>query len=272
MPTSKIQANWTAVAHGSSSITRVTSVTISQGGTLATYSADGDRFPTVVVNLMNKPKATVTTADTASTRARLVQRSMRSGRGRGARVGLEAGAQGGDLAAHWTGQDPHATLYDVDEEQDAFDLAVARIALDRGLPLLAICRGLQVVNAAQGGTLVQDMDELYGEGRHHRNHAHVVSVEAGSELAAVVGEKNLFFDAIDRDSYRDKFAVKDQGHQPLGAIAPISATTIPPNSRYIRLSRCTLRLCALDSSRSRSSLSLIAASSVLVPSRRMVSI
>jgi putative glutamine amidotransferase len=96
---------------------------------------------------------------------------------------------GGDLAAHWTGQAPHATLYDVDEEQDAFDLAVARLALDRGLPLLAVCRGLQVVNAVQGGTLVQDMDELYGEGRHHRNHAHVVSVEAGSELADVVGEK-----------------------------------------------------------------------------------
>ena len=66
MPASKLQANWTAVAHGSNAITRVSSVTISQGGTLATYSADGDRFPTVVVNLMNKPKATVTTADTAS--------------------------------------------------------------------------------------------------------------------------------------------------------------------------------------------------------------
>jgi hypothetical protein len=66
MPASKLQANWTAVAHGSNTITRVSGVTISQGGTLATFSADGDRFPTVVVNLMNKPKATVTTADTAS--------------------------------------------------------------------------------------------------------------------------------------------------------------------------------------------------------------
>ena len=96
---------------------------------------------------------------------------------------------GGDLAAHWTGQQPHPTLYDVDEEQDAFDLAVARIALARGLPLLAICRGLQVVNATLGGTLVQDMDEQYGAGSQHRHRSHVVTVEAGSLLADVVGEK-----------------------------------------------------------------------------------
>lgn len=96
---------------------------------------------------------------------------------------------GGDLAAHWTGQHPHPTLYDVDEEQDAFDLAVARIALERGIPLLAICRGLQVVNAALGGTVVQDMDTEYGEGRHHRHRVHATAVAPDSTLAAVLGEK-----------------------------------------------------------------------------------
>lgn len=96
---------------------------------------------------------------------------------------------GGDLAAHWTGQEPHPTLYDVDETQDAFDLAVARIALAQGTPLLAICRGLQVVNAALGGTVVQDMDSAYGENRHHRHHVHTIAVAADSVLAGVVGEK-----------------------------------------------------------------------------------
>jgi len=96
---------------------------------------------------------------------------------------------GGDLAARWTGQEPHATLYDVDEEQDAFDLAVARVALDRGLPLLAICRGLQVVNAHLGGTVVQDMDSTYGEKRHHRHRVHTVAIEAGSALADAIGDK-----------------------------------------------------------------------------------
>jgi putative glutamine amidotransferase len=96
---------------------------------------------------------------------------------------------GGDVAAHWSGQDAHAALYDVDDEQDAFDLAVARVCLGRGIPLLAVCRGLQVVNAARGGTVVQDMDESYGEMRHHRHRIHSITVEAGSLMSTVVGDK-----------------------------------------------------------------------------------
>jgi putative glutamine amidotransferase len=94
---------------------------------------------------------------------------------------------GGDLAAHWSGQEPHASEYDVDEEQDAFDLAVARVSLARGIPLLAVCRGLQVVNAARGGTVVQDMAE-HAPLRHHRHHRHVVKVEPGSRLAGLLPE------------------------------------------------------------------------------------
>lgn len=95
---------------------------------------------------------------------------------------------GGDLAAHWTGQPEHPTLYDVDDEQDAFDLALARVAGERGVPTLAICRGLQVVNAARGGTVVQDMAEAGGEGAHHRHRRHRVAVEPGTALARIVGE------------------------------------------------------------------------------------
>jgi hypothetical protein len=66
MAASKLQANWSAVSHGTTPITRVTQVSFSQGGSLASFAADGDRYPTVVVSLMNKPKATVTSADAAA--------------------------------------------------------------------------------------------------------------------------------------------------------------------------------------------------------------
>jgi putative glutamine amidotransferase len=95
---------------------------------------------------------------------------------------------GGDLAAHRTGQQPHPAEYDVDDEQDGFDLAVARVCLAGGTPLLAVCRGLQVVNAVRGGTVVQDMDERGGSLRHHRHRRHVVKVSPGSRLARVVSE------------------------------------------------------------------------------------
>jgi putative glutamine amidotransferase len=95
---------------------------------------------------------------------------------------------GGDLSGRWSGQGHHPALYDVDEEQDAFDLAVARVALARGVPLLAVCRGLQVVNVARGGTLVQDMDEHDGAMGHHRHRVHHVTVDPDTQLSAVVGQ------------------------------------------------------------------------------------
>ncbi|MEI9965426.1 MAG: FAD-binding oxidoreductase [Caulobacteraceae bacterium] len=49
---------------------------------------------------------------------------------------------------------------------------------------------------------------------------------ARREFAGVVGEQNLFFDALDRDSYRDKFAIDDGAHKPLGAIAPATAEEV----------------------------------------------
>ncbi len=93
---------------------------------------------------------------------------------------------GGDVAARWSGQRPHPTQYGVDEEQDAFDLAVAKVALADRLPLLAICRGNQLVNVALGGDLVQDMDDTVG---HHQNRVHDLDVAEDSPLGAIVGSR-----------------------------------------------------------------------------------
>ncbi len=66
---------------------------------------------------------------------------------------------GGDLApARYGAAVAHGEVYDVDDEQDGFDLAVAAWALGAGVPVLAICRGTQVVNVARGGTMEQHMD------------------------------------------------------------------------------------------------------------------
>ena len=91
---------------------------------------------------------------------------------------------GGDLDPRWAGQRPDPAQYDVDAAQDAFDLAVARAALESGRPLLAICRGLQVVNVALGGDLIQDMSAA---GEDHRHRKHDVTAEPGSLLAGITG-------------------------------------------------------------------------------------
>ena len=92
---------------------------------------------------------------------------------------------GGDLAPHRYGAaDAHEAVYDVDDEQDAFDLELARQALASGLPTLAVCRGLQVVNTVLGGTLHQDMG---GPAREHRHVRHPVSFAPGSVLTRITG-------------------------------------------------------------------------------------
>lgn len=92
---------------------------------------------------------------------------------------------GGDLAPHRYGAaHAHEAVYDVDDEQDAFDLELARQALTGGLPLLAVCRGLQVVNTVLGGTLHQDMG---GPEHEHRHVRHPVTFAPGSALARITG-------------------------------------------------------------------------------------
>lgn len=96
---------------------------------------------------------------------------------------------GGDLSPRWYGQQPHPTLYNVNETQDGFDLALARWAIADKIPLLAICRGNQVVNVALGGTLVQDMTEATG--RAHRNFVHDIELDADSPLREVVTDDRI---------------------------------------------------------------------------------
>jgi len=96
---------------------------------------------------------------------------------------------GGDLAPHWSGQTSHATQYDVDEPQDAFDLALARVAIEDRIPLLAICRGVQVVNVARGGDLVQDLAETLGAD--HRHLVHSIKIVGDSPLRELVDDEAL---------------------------------------------------------------------------------
>ncbi|MEU6994003.1 gamma-glutamyl-gamma-aminobutyrate hydrolase family protein [Streptomyces sp. NPDC046465] len=96
---------------------------------------------------------------------------------------------GGDLSPSRYGVRPvHGSVYDVDAEQDGFDLAVAQQVLRAGLPLLAICRGVQVVNVALGGTLQQ---HLAGWRREHRNLVHQVDIQRGTSLHAITGTSTV---------------------------------------------------------------------------------
>jgi putative glutamine amidotransferase len=95
-----------------------------------------------------------------------------------------------DPAAY--GASAHETTDPPNELRDAFEIALARRALERDLPLLGICRGMQLLNVAGGGTLHQHLPEVVGHTAHRetlgRFGDHDVRLEAGSLAARAAGE------------------------------------------------------------------------------------
>jgi gamma-glutamyl-gamma-aminobutyrate hydrolase PuuD len=100
---------------------------------------------------------------------------------------------GSDLDPELYGQEAHAETLGVARNRDTAELALLGAALERDMPVLAICRGSQVLNVARGGDLVQHLPDLVGDEKHKHIPGtfadHDVSVEDGSRLSSVLGER-----------------------------------------------------------------------------------
>ena len=64
---------------------------------------------------------------------------------------------GGDINPLFLGQEPQRALGGINPERDAAELMLMRLAEQQCLPVLGICRGVQLMVAALGGTLRQDI-------------------------------------------------------------------------------------------------------------------
>ncbi len=109
---------------------------------------------------------------------------------------------GPDVDPHLYGADEiHPAVYGVDARHDAFDLAIAKAAIELRMPILAICRGHQVLNVALGGTLIQHLgDERTSD---HRFRYHSVELQPGCRAALAMGTErpvghSVHHQAIDR--------------------------------------------------------------------------
>jgi putative glutamine amidotransferase len=100
---------------------------------------------------------------------------------------------GADLDPELYDQEPHEATLGVDSERDRAELTLLEEALARDMPVLAVCRGSQVLNVARGGDLQQHLPDVVGDEKHKHTPGtfadHDVTIEEGTRLAALVGER-----------------------------------------------------------------------------------
>ena len=64
---------------------------------------------------------------------------------------------GGDINPLFLGEEPIRELNSINPARDWQELMLVRMATNRQIPILGICRGLQIMTAALGGKLHQDI-------------------------------------------------------------------------------------------------------------------
>jgi putative glutamine amidotransferase len=114
----------------------------------------------------------------------------------------------GDVDPALYGQEPHPETGPVQEERDAYELALVRGAIDRRMPVLGICRGMQILNVAYGGGIEQHLPDVVG----HENHRHTPGTFADHEVDLEVG--SLAARAVGAE----RAPVKSHHHQGVGEI------------------------------------------------------
>jgi putative glutamine amidotransferase len=121
----------------------------------------------------------------------------------------------GDVKPALYGEERHPETGPIQEERDAYELALARGAVKREMPTLGICRGMEILNVVYGGTIEQHLPDVLGHEEHRHTPGtyadHEVRLEPGSLAARAAGS--------------EKTPVKSHHHQGIGEVGDGLLTT-----------------------------------------------
>jgi putative glutamine amidotransferase len=99
----------------------------------------------------------------------------------------------GDVNPGIYGEERHPETGPIQNERDAYELTLARAAVERGLPTLGICRGMEILNVVYGGILEQHLPDVLEHEEHRHTPGtyadHEVRLEPGSLAARAAGSE-----------------------------------------------------------------------------------
>ena len=116
---------------------------------------------------------------------------------------------GGDINPLYWGEEPLHELGGINPVRDWHELMLVRLAANRQIPILGICRGIQIMTAALGGKLCQD---IYKESSATLKHSqeterhvctHTVRIEANSLLHRLFGTETLPVNSFHHQAVRE---------------------------------------------------------------------
>ena len=105
---------------------------------------------------------------------------------------------GGDHNPLWMGEEPSPRLHNINQERDAAELMITRLAFNRQIPMLGICRGIQTLAIALGGKVCQDIKQLvkHSQDADRTEPTHIVEIRKDSTLYNIYNKEKIFVNSF----------------------------------------------------------------------------
>lgn len=106
---------------------------------------------------------------------------------------------GADINPLWMGEEPEPGLRGINQQRDLSELMLTQLAYNRQLPMLGICRGIQMLAAALGGKVCQDMKQAtvkHAQDADRSEPTHSVTVEPDSVLFDIYREERIYVNSF----------------------------------------------------------------------------
>ena len=105
---------------------------------------------------------------------------------------------GGDYNPLWMGEEPSPRLHNINQERDAAELMLVRLAFNRQIPMLGICRGIQTLAIALGGKVYQDIKQMvkHSQDADRSEPTHSVEIKKDSTLYNIYGAEKILVNSF----------------------------------------------------------------------------